>query len=67
MDERSRDDRDAEPDTRGGLGGGTTSDPSDQAGDIGNALGHDLGNLGDTVPAGGDQTFPSTPVSENTM
>jgi hypothetical protein len=42
-------------------------DPGDQAGNIGDALGHDPSNLGDDVHGGADQTFPDVQPSDKTF
>lgn len=67
MDEISKGYRDAEQDTREGLRGADIPAPREEAGNIGDNLGHDLGNLGDDVGGVADRTFPDTPVSDNTM
>lgn len=45
-----------EPDARGPIGG----DAGAQEGPISERVGRDLGNLGDEVPAAGDETYPAT-------
>jgi hypothetical protein len=59
------------PGTAGGAGAGGvdthTPQPARQPGDIGDALGHDLSNLGDDVAGSADRTFPDPEVSDRTF
>jgi hypothetical protein len=43
------------------------TDPASQPGNVGDALGHDLSNLGSDVPAASDRTFPDPQVGDKTF
>ncbi len=62
--------RDAEQETDEAIRGQDGRTPADEGGNIGDRLGHDLGNLGEhpgDVGGSTDTTFPKAPVGEHSM